>query len=206
MIALPEMHQPGRLPVPLAQAFAGHLEVVAHVGMEDQRQSHKSAGHDVVGKIRGAIAHVAVFVGGKNAGLRFRDRSHIIELAGFLRDRMAGLIELFVKQVFDGGKARNVVTISFTRSPEAFRTSCAGQATPAATPGVTSSTPGGPHALSGREGGAAVSARSLSVLISVMPVSEVSRFSSSEITDSTCGFAGLFGSPCRNVFNARIAS
>ena len=44
IVALPEMKQPRRFTVPLAQTLARYFEVVTHVWMENKRQSGQPTG------------------------------------------------------------------------------------------------------------------------------------------------------------------
>src|SRR6202041_452564 len=102
--------------MPVAQAFARHFEIVAHIWMKDKRQSHGTRRNDVVGEIRNSVTQVAVFVGQK-AWLLFRDRSDVGKLASFLGEGIAILSSCSCSMA---SMAANLVTLStncFTRSP-----------------------------------------------------------------------------------------
>src|SRR4029077_17727364 len=64
---------------------------------------------------RDAVFFVAVFIGRQETRAQLADGSNIVELAGFLGDGIAGLVELFVKQIFDGGETRDVLHQLFHR-------------------------------------------------------------------------------------------
>src|ERR1700721_1329165 len=95
--------------MPVAQAFARHVEIVAHIWMKDKRQSHGTRRNDVVGEIRNSVTQVAVFVGLQKAWLLFRDRSDVGKLASFLGEGIASFIELLVQHGFDGGEFGYVI-------------------------------------------------------------------------------------------------
>src|ERR1035438_7104712 len=95
--------------MPVAQAFARHFEIVAHIGMKDERQSHGTRRNDVVGEIRNSVTQVTVLVGLQKAWLLFGDRSNVGELASFLGEGIASFIELLVQHVFDSGEFGYVI-------------------------------------------------------------------------------------------------
>src|ERR1700676_527634 len=49
VVALLEANQPGGLSAPVSQALTFHVEVVAHVGMKNQRQRSKPGAGNLVG-------------------------------------------------------------------------------------------------------------------------------------------------------------
>src|SRR5580692_328473 len=106
--------------MPIAQSFAGHFEVVTHVRMKDEGQSHGAGGHDVVGEIGSSVTQVAILVGLQKARLRFRNRSNVGEFASFLSNRIASFIELLMHHVFDSGKLCYVVYELFHTLTGAF--------------------------------------------------------------------------------------
>src|SRR5271155_3356909 len=64
VVPLAEVHHPGRVSMPLAQALTSQIEIFLHVRMEDKRRRHKSLSGDVIGKIRECVRVVTIFVNG----------------------------------------------------------------------------------------------------------------------------------------------
>lgn len=64
VVPLAEVYDPGRVSMPLAQAFTSQVEIFLHVRMEDERRGHKSLSGDVIGKTRECVPVVAIFVNG----------------------------------------------------------------------------------------------------------------------------------------------
>ena len=104
VIALAEVNQPGGLTLPRAQAFAVHLKVVPHVGMEDERQPGETTAGNVVGKIGQPGTLAAVLFHLEKARMRLGDGNDIVKLAGFHGQRNPQRVKPFMAQVFDGGE------------------------------------------------------------------------------------------------------
>src|SRR5271166_3434569 len=80
LVKLPEVHQPGRLTTPIAETFAVHLEVIAEMWVEGNRQDRQAGGRYLVRHIQ--VSRIAVFLNGQRAGCGFADGRNVIELTG----------------------------------------------------------------------------------------------------------------------------
>lgn len=70
----------------------------------------------MVRQIGGSIAEISIFAGGKITRLFLGYRSHVVKLAGFLRDRITGLTELLVNHVLDRAQLEGEVSSELDQS------------------------------------------------------------------------------------------
>ena len=104
-----EVNDPTGLPVPIPKTFTRHVEILAHVRMEDECQSGKAGAGDIAGIVGQGELLRAVFVDGKKARLGFRDGGHVIVLPRVGANCVAEFIQLLMEQLFDCGKAGYVL-------------------------------------------------------------------------------------------------
>src|SRR4029077_11007449 len=101
IVALLEMYQPRCLSMPGPQALANHFEVIPHRGMEDQGKGCEASTGDLIRKISDTKMFFAKFVDRNISRSGFRYGCDIVKLSRVFRQRIAHIIELFVKQMLD---------------------------------------------------------------------------------------------------------
>ena len=108
IFALSKMHKPRGLTVPITLPFAQHLELLAPVRMENERERRKTLARDLVRIPLERKLFGSIFVNIQNARARLRDGRNVRYICAFPWNRDAVIIQALMEQILDRGKAIDV--------------------------------------------------------------------------------------------------